>query len=243
MLEKESSAMRMTFGVSIVLAAALSLAATAGAGAAAPAYGAKCNAAWSGKRGTHDYRVFKKACVAAAISATQAAKTAGDNDDAAADASRAAAACREQFQPPRRSKAARAAYGACVSASVAAQKTYGGRPLAATLAGVAGDVTTDQDGAGTATFTLNQGHGQICYDVTWTGLGVVTALHIHAAADNSIVVPLDADAVLTDGNARGCVAGVAKPLVQAIRQHPDRYYVNVHTDEFPASAIKGTLHT
>ena len=129
-----------------------------------------------------------------------------------------------------------------MTAAVAAQRTYGGRPLSATLAGVAGDATTDQDGAGTATFTLNQGHGQVCYDVTWTALGVVTALHIHALADGAIVVPLDADADLADGNAKACVSGVDAKLVKAIRQHPDQYYVNVHSDEFPSGAIRGTLH-
>ena len=70
---------------------------------------------------------------------------------------------------------------------MAAQKAYGGRPLSASLAGVQGDTTTDPDGSGSATFTLNQGHGQICYDITWSGLGVVSGLHIHAAADNTIV--------------------------------------------------------
>ena len=88
---------------------------------------------------------------------------------------------------------------------VAVQQVYGGRPLAATLAGIPGDATTDQDGSGSASFTLNQGHGQICYDVSWTGLGVVSGLHIHAASNNSIVVPLDNDTNLTDGNAKGCV--------------------------------------
>ena len=235
--------MRMKWAILVVLASAVSLVMAAGAGAAAPQYGAKCNAAWSGKRGTHDYRVYKKACMTAALAATQAARTAGDNDDDTANTSRAATACREQSPPPRRTKTARAAYRACVSAAVTAQKVYGGRPLAATLAGVSGDATTDQDGAGSATFTLNQGHGQICYDVTWTGLGVVSGLHIHAAADNAIVVPLDADAVLTDGSAKGCVNGIAKDLIKAIRQHPEQYYVNVHTDEFTAGAIRGTLHT
>jgi hypothetical protein len=123
---------------------------------------------------------------------------------------------------------------------VAAQKAYGGRPLGAKLAGVTGDATTDQDGAGSASFTLNQGHGQICYEVSWTGLGVVSALHIHAVAGNAIVVPLDADADLADGSAKGCV-NADKTLVKAIRQHPEQYYVNVHTDEFTNGAIRGTL--
>ena len=235
--------MRMKLAVLVALAGTVSLALATGAGAAAPQYGAKCNAAWSGKHGTHDYRVYKKACMTAALAATQAAHEAGDSDDDDANASRAAAACREQSPPPRRTKTARAAYRACVSAAVAAQKAYGGRPLTATLAGVTGDTTTDPDGTGSASLTLNQGHGQICYDVALDGLGVVSGLHIHAAADNAIVVPLDADAVLTDGSAKGCVNGIAKNLIKAIRQHPEQYYVNVHTEEFTAGAIRGTLQT
>jgi CHRD domain len=235
--------MHMRIGMASVVVGAVSLALAASAAAATPAqYGAKCNAAWTGKRGTHDYRLYKKSCLTAAISAAQAAQTAGDSDDDAANNSRAVTACREQFPPPRRTKTARAAYRACVSAAVSAQKAYGGRPLGATLAGVIGDGTTDQDGTGGATFTLNQGHGQICYDVNWSGLAVVSGLHIHAAADNTIVVPLDADTNLTDSNAKGCVSGIAKNVIQAIRQHPNQYYVNLHTDEFPTGAIRGTLH-
>jgi hypothetical protein len=232
--------MRRGIGIAVAMVAAVSLAMATNAGATTPAeYGAKCNAAWTGKHGTQAYRVYKKGCVAAAVAAAKAARIAGDNDDHAANASRATAACREQSPPPRRTKVARASYHACVSAVIAAQAAYGGRPLAATLAG---DVTTDQNGTGTASFTLNQGHGQICYDVSWTELGIVSALQIQLVTDNSIVVPLDTDTVLTDGNAKGCVQGVAKSLIKAIRQHPDQYYVNVLTDEFPGGAIRGTLH-
>ena len=95
---------------------------------------------------------------------------------------------------------------------------------------------------GTATFTLNQGHGQVCFNVAWTGLGIVSGLHIHAASNDAIVVALDSDANLADGNAKGCVNGIAANVIKAIRQHPDRYYVNVHTDEFADGAIRGTLH-
>jgi hypothetical protein len=227
-------------GIALLVTVAVTLVAAADAGAATRAqYGAKCNAAWTGKHGTKAYRTFKRHCIAAAISASAAARTAGNNDNAAANRARAGTACRAEFPPPRRSKAKRTAFKACVAAAISAQKAYGGRPLSATLAG---DPATDTDGAGTATFTLNQGHGQICFNVAWTNLGAVSSLHIHSAATDAIVVALDTDANLTDGNAKGCVNGVANNLVKAIRQHPEQYYVNVHTDEFAAGAIRGTLH-
>jgi hypothetical protein len=232
--------MRIKLLVTTCLVAAVataSLAADAGAATRAQ-YGAKCNAAWTGKRGTKAFRSYKRHCISAAIAATTKAHNAGNNDNPAADHSRAVAACRSQFPAPRNTKLKRKAFRACIAAAVSAQKQYGGRPLHATLAGSA---TADTDGAGTATFTLNQGHGQLCFNVSWTNLDPVTGLQIQGLADDTVVTPLTGDADLTDGNATGCVNGLPKKTIMAIRQNPDQFYVNVLTSGFPTGAIRGAL--
>ena len=38
----------------------------------------------------------------------------------------------------------------------------------------------------------------------------------------------------------GCVS-VDRSLVKEIRQSPDEFYVNVHTADFPAGALRGQL--
>ena len=37
------------------------------------------------------------------------------------------------------------------------------------------------------------------------------------------------------------MTGIAKNVIKAIRQHPEQYYVYVHTNEFAAGAIRGAL--
>jgi hypothetical protein len=231
--------MRARAIVAVGLVAAVATAALAAeAGAATRAqYGAKCNAAWTGKRGTKAYRSYKRHCIAAAIAATRAAVKAGNNDNPAANRGRAVAACRAQFPAPRNTRARRKAFKACIAAGVAAQKQFGGRPLHATLAG---SPTTDPDGAGSADLTLNQGHGQICFNVSWTNVDTVTGVQVQKLADDSVVASLTDD--FTDGNGKGCVNGVAKKAIMALRQHPDQYYVNVLVGDPATGAIRGTLH-
>ena len=231
--------MRARMIIAVGLAAAVATAALAAeAGAATKAqYGAKCNAAWTGKRGTKAYRSYKRHCISAAIAATRAAVKAGNNDNPTANHGRAVAACRAQFPAPRNTKAKRKAFKACVAAATSAQKQYGGRPLHATLAG---SPTTDPDGTGSADLTLNQGHGQICFNVTWANLDPVTGVQIQKLADASVVATLTDD--FTDGNGKGCVNGVAKKTIMALRQHPEQYSVNVLVGNPATGAISGTLH-
>jgi hypothetical protein len=124
---------------------------------------------------------------------------------------------------------------------------YGeGRPFSTTLTGAA-EVPGpgDLDASGTALITLNQGQGEVCFDLSWAGIdGTVTAAHIHvgpATVAGDVVVPLFAGSFAGTDTASGCVSGVSEELIKAIRQNPENYYVNVHSDVFPAGAIRGQL--
>ena len=124
----------------------------------------------------------------------------------------------------------------------------GGRPFTTTLTGEA-EVTAegvpnqgDLDGEGTAHITLNQGQGEVCFeihvsDITLPAIGA----HIHVGASTTTggvvvgLIPPD-----ESGHSSGCVS--ADPdLIKAIRQNPENYYVNVHTTDFPAGALRGQL--
>ena len=124
---------------------------------------------------------------------------------------------------------------------------YGqGRPFSTTLTGAA-EVPGpgDPNAFGTALITLNQGQGEVCFDLSWAGIdGTVTAAHIHvgsATVAGPVVVPLFAGAFAGTDTASACVSAVSEELIKAIRQDPQNYYVNIHSDVFPAGAIRGQL--
>lgn len=74
--------------------------------------------------------------------------------------------------------------------------------------------------------------------------GTVTAAHIHVGPEGvagDVVVPLFAGAFAGTDSTSGCVQGVSEELIKAIRKDPDNYYVNIHSDVFPAGAIRGQL--
>jgi hypothetical protein len=119
----------------------------------------------------------------------------------------------------------------------------GGRPLSTVLTGGA-EVPGpgDSDGTGTAELTLNQGQGEICYELHVSGITLpASAAHIHvgdSTVAGPVVVPLAAPDA--NGDSSGC-ASVDPELIKAIRQNPSGYYVNVHNSDFPAGAVRGQL--
>ena len=121
----------------------------------------------------------------------------------------------------------------------------GGRPLTADLNGPNEVTPGDPDGTGTMHLTLNQGQGEICFDLDVDDISAPTRAHIHSApaGSNGPIVVFFFDVVIADPIPvafDGCVEADAD-LIKDIRQNPENYYINVHNDEFPAGAIRGQL--
>ena len=99
----------------------------------------------------------------------------------------------------------------------------------------------DPDGTGTAKIWLNRGQGEVCFELTVSGVDPITAAHIHSAPAGiagPVVVPLNPPP--TSGSSSGCVSA-GRDLINAIIQSPEQYYVNVHNPAFPAGALRGQL--
>lgn len=121
---------------------------------------------------------------------------------------------------------------------------HAGRPLAAELSGANEVPPNESPATGDATFTVNHGQGEVCWDFSFSGLtSDATAAHIHAApagVNGDVVIPTPVPAVTT-GSAQGCAA-VDRSLAKDIKADPGSYYLNIHTSEFPGGEIRGQLH-
>jgi hypothetical protein len=119
--------------------------------------------------------------------------------------------------------------------------TAGGRAFTVALTGEAESPAADPVATGTSTVRLRAGQGQVCYQLAVENLAPAAAAHIHRGASSvagPVVVPLTTPAA--DGKSSGC-APATRALVTAMLAQPASYYVNVHTAEFPAGAVRGQL--
>lgn len=137
--------------------------------------------------------------------------------------------------------------GAVGALTAAASAADAGRPFDTVLTGAAeAPAPGDANGTGTASITLNQGLGTVCFALNWQDVdGTVFAGHIHVAPAGTaggIVVPLFSGSFAGTDSVSGCVENVDPELIKAIRQDPAAYYVNIHsTPNFPGGALRGQL--
>lgn len=125
--------------------------------------------------------------------------------------------------------------------ALAATALAGGRPFTTELSG-ASEVPGpgDPDGTGTAHLTLNQGQGEVCFDITVSNIDAPIGGHIHVGTSD-VAGPVVVNLLgATPSVLSGCVEA-DKDLIKDIRQNPENYYVNVHTAPFPAGAVRGQL--
>jgi CHRD domain len=93
----------------------------------------------------------------------------------------------------------------------------------------------DPDGKGTATVVIDDAANTVCHELTYSGIGKVTAAHIHTGAKGVAGPP----AVTLKGD-KGCT-DVNPTTVKAVRDDPGSHYVNIHTEEYKNGAIRGQL--
>ena len=97
-----------------------------------------------------------------------------------------------------------------------------------------------QNASARAFVVLNPNAGRLCYSLNLSNMPVPNAAHIHAGAAGVAGDPV-VNLNLAENRYGGCVSGVDSKLLQQIGRNPDRFYLNVHTTEFPAGAVRGQL--
>lgn len=132
--------------------------------------------------------------------------------------------------------------GGVVLAAPSARPTFAIQELTATLAGSNETKGGAPSGTGTSTVKLDTTKNEACFDIQVASITLpAAAAHIHeapAGADGPVVVPLTAPDA--SGKASGCTP-VDAALVGRIAANPANFYVNVHTSDFPAGAVRGQL--
>jgi hypothetical protein len=95
-------------------------------------------------------------------------------------------------------------------------------------------------GSGSVDVVVNGDTGQVCYrNLTYQGIGDVTMGHIHRGPAG-VAGPVVVNLALMPGVMEGCVQGDAA-VVQEMEGDPGAFYVNLHTADFPAGAVRGQL--
>lgn len=97
-----------------------------------------------------------------------------------------------------------------------------------------------EDASGDFSAELDLAKGRMCYMLEVEGLDTFTAAHIHEGAIGKEGPPVVSLQLLGEDGDDVCVA-VDAELLKKIARNQSRFYVNVHTEAFPAGAVRGQL--
>ncbi|WP_427968892.1 CHRD domain-containing protein [Altererythrobacter sp.] len=104
----------------------------------------------------------------------------------------------------------------------------------------AGGKGAGKDASGDFSAEMNLATGRFCYMLEVVGLDVFSAAHLHEGAKGKDGPPVIELQLMGDDGEDICV-DVDPALLKKIAKRKSNYYVNVHTVEFPAGAIRGQL--
>lgn len=101
-------------------------------------------------------------------------------------------------------------------------------------------------GGGEIQVFLKPTQKKVCFTLELKKLDPVVAGHIHKGAEDvagPVKVPLfeDAAGINGTGSYEGCVKKVKKKLIKKIAATPEKFYVNIHSMDFPDGAVRGQL--
>ena len=134
-----------------------------------------------------------------------------------------------------------AAVAALVLAAPASAKV---KRLEANLSGSNEMPAADPSASGTAKVRLDRAKKKVCFTIRVRNVEDVVAAHIHKGAKSVASGPIVVTFLhgpAAGSKFTGCETGVARSLIRAILRHPRRYYVNVHSMDFPGGEVRGQL--
>jgi hypothetical protein len=110
-------------------------------------------------------------------------------------------------------------------------------------ANLSGDQEVPGPGApnsfGTANLFVDVPDGRLCYRLGYDGIDQATMAHIHRGGPGQAGQPV-IDLRLDANGDEGCVP--ADPAVlHSLQDHPEAYYLNVHSAQYPDGAMRGQL--
>jgi hypothetical protein len=118
----------------------------------------------------------------------------------------------------------------------------GSRPVLGTILHLQLKGTSEPNATGSAVLRIRKDVGMVCYRLHAANVTLPTiAAHIHkgaAGVNGPVVVPFSAPGA--NGESSGCTATTGAIIDDILANRPG-YYVNVHTKEHPAGAIRSQL--